>query len=48
MSKKASSIFGDLVGQRFLSVASRRHGSKTIVAVTMVCSLCAVCALLMY
>ncbi|KAL0020811.1 hypothetical protein WJX79_007906 [Trebouxia sp. C0005] len=36
MSKKASSIFGDLVGQRFLSVASRRHGSKTIVAVTMV------------
>ena len=38
LTSKSCSFSDNLVGQRFLSVASKKHGSKTVVAVTMVSS----------
>ena len=36
LSSKSSSMFGDILGQRYLTVASRRYGSKVVVAVSVV------------
>ena len=36
VSSRSSSFFGDLLGQRYLTVASRQYGNKIVVAVSVV------------